>query len=79
MTVAIITDSTADLPSELAESHGIHVVPLNVMFGNEAFLDGVMIKSDEFYRRLGSSDVFPTTSQPAAGVTVVRAGGATYS
>lgn len=68
MTVAIITDSTADLPSELADSLGIHVVPLNVMFGNEAFLDGVTIKSDEFYRRLESGDVFPTTSQPAAGV-----------
>ena len=42
----------------------IHVVPCSVNFGIESYLDGVEIKAEEFYNRLTSSDVFPTTSQP---------------
>ena len=67
MVVTVVTDSTSDLPPELAESLGVHVVPLNVMFGEEEFLDGVTIKPHEFYRRLASQTVFPTTSQPSVG------------
>ena len=62
--VKVITDSTADLPGEIAERLGIGVVPLNVHFGEETFLDGVEITSDEFLRRLASSRQMPKTSQP---------------
>ena len=51
MTVKIVTDSTADLPPDLAESLGISVIPLNVHFGTDVFKDGIDIKPDEFYQR----------------------------
>lgn len=67
MSVAVVTDSTSDLPKELAERCGITVVPLYVHFGEDAFRDGVDIQADEFYARLQSEKVFPTTSAPSAG------------
>ena len=71
MPTAVITDSTSDLPADVAAVKGIRVVPLNVHFGEETFLDGVTIKSDEFFRRMKavvkSGGAFPKTSQPSAG------------
>ena len=67
MAVSIVTDSTADLPPELVSELGVTVVPLNVHFGEETLRDGVDIQPDEFYQRLTSSSIFPTTSQPAPG------------
>ena len=66
--VAILTDSTADLPPALQAQHGITVVPLNVHFGTEVLLDQVEIGTDEFMARLGRAPKMPTTSQPAVGV-----------
>lgn len=65
MTVRIVTDSTCDLPPELAAQHGITVVPLTVFFGEDAYLDGVEISADEFYERQQGSSVLPRTSQPS--------------
>jgi DegV family protein with EDD domain len=65
--VAIVTDSTADLPPQLAASRSITVVPLTLNFEGKTFLDGVDIRPDEFYRRLPSGTTHPTTSQPSAG------------
>lgn len=70
MTIAVVTDSTADLSKELAEQYGITVVPLFVHFGNEAYRDGVDITAAEFYERLQSGNVFPTTSAPSAGAFI---------
>ena len=67
MPVKIVTDSTSDLPRELAEELGITVVPLSVSFGTEAFKDGVDLSPDDFYRRLEQGDEFPKTSQPSVG------------
>ena len=67
MTVAIVTDSTADLPADLAAEKGIRVVPLNVHFGTEVFRDGIDLDADGFYERLTGGGVFPTTSQPSVG------------
>ena len=67
MPIAIVTDSTADLPADLAAQKGIHVMPLNVHFGTEVFLDGIDLDADSFYERLTGGDVFPTTSQPSVG------------
>jgi len=64
---AVVTDSTADLPSDWARQHGIRVVPLKVMFGNETFRDGVDLTSDQFFERLRAADRLPTTSAPAPG------------
>ena len=65
--VAIVTDSTADLPPQLAASRSITVVPLTLNFDGKALLDGVDIRPDDFYRRLPSVATHPTTSQPSAG------------
>ena len=67
MTVAIVTDSTADLPLELAASRSVTVVPLTVNFDGKSLLDGVDIKPDAFYRRLPGVTTHPTTSQPSPG------------
>lgn len=65
--VAIVTDSTADLPSDLAVARSISVVPLTLHFEGRTFLDGVDITPAEFYRRLPTATVHPTTSQPSPG------------
>jgi DegV family protein with EDD domain len=65
--VAIVTDSTADLPPELTRSRAITVVPLTLNFDGQSLLDGVDIRPDEFYRRLHSVTTHPTTSQPSPG------------
>ena len=65
MTIAVVTDSTSDLPPDLAATYGIRIVPLNVRFGVDEYLDGVTMQAEEFYRRLESSEELPTTSQPA--------------
>lgn len=67
MAVKIITDSTSDITSDLAQEMGITVVPLTVTFGHESFLDRVEITTDEFYRRLSRENIFPTTTQPSPG------------
>jgi DegV family protein with EDD domain len=67
VTIAIVTDSTADLPSQLVKSRGITVVPLTLNFEGRSLLDGVEIRPSEFYRRLPNATTHPTTSQPSAG------------
>jgi DegV family protein with EDD domain len=62
--VAIVTDSAADLPAEEIDRLGIHVVPIRLNFDDEEFLDKVTISPGEFYRRLTSSASKPLTSQP---------------
>jgi DegV family protein with EDD domain len=64
MPVRIVTDSTADLSPKLVREHGISVVPVYVRFGHESYRDGIDISHDEFYERLVTSPVHPTTSQP---------------
>ena len=68
MAVKIVTDSTSDITSDLAQKFGVTVVPLTVSFGHDSFLDRVEISTDEFYRRLSQENIFPTTTQPAPGV-----------
>jgi DegV family protein with EDD domain len=64
MPVKIVTDSSADLPDQLAEKLGITVVPLYVRFGEEVHRDRVTISEDEFYQRLENTPVHPSTVQP---------------
>ncbi|MBB3127478.1 DegV family protein with EDD domain [Paenibacillus rhizosphaerae] len=59
----IVTDSTADIPEDIAKQHDIHVVPLRLMFGEDTFEDGVDISAEVFYKRLVQSEQLPTTSQ----------------
>lgn len=65
--VRVVTDSTADLPAELASALQISVVPCQLLWENETYLDGVDIPPSEFYRRLASSRELPRTSAPPVG------------
>ncbi|MGA7911484.1 MAG: DegV family protein [Candidatus Dormiibacterota bacterium] len=65
--VAVVTDSTADLPNDLAATRSISVVPLTLHFEGRTYLDGVDITPAEFYRRLPNATAHPTTSQPSPG------------
>ncbi len=67
MAVKVVTDSASDIPAELAEELGISVVPCTVFFGAEAFKDGVEITKEEFFHRLTTGNVMPTTTQPSVG------------
>lgn len=64
MPVKIITDSVSDVSPAIADELGITVVPLNVVFGNEIYRDGVDLTTEEFYRKLESCQTLPTTSTP---------------
>jgi DegV family protein with EDD domain len=64
MKIQVITDSTSDIPPEVAQELGIRVVPIYLRFGDKTYRDGVDIKSDEFYSMLEASPVHPATSQP---------------
>jgi DegV family protein with EDD domain len=65
--IAIVTDSTADLPLQLTRTRAITVVPLTLNFEGRSLLDGVDIRPSEFYRKLPNATTHPTTSQPSAG------------
>src|SRR5207248_7941614 len=65
--VAIVTDSTSDLPPALAGARSITIVPLTLNFDGQALFDGVDITPSEFYRRLPNATTHPTTSQPSPG------------
>jgi DegV family protein with EDD domain len=66
--VAIVTDSTAYLPAELIERHGVHVVPLYVVFEGDRPVPEVEITDyDDFFEELRSAERLPTTSQPSVG------------
>lgn len=63
---AIVTDSTADLPTAIAADRAIAVVPLLVSFGDDSFEDGT-ISQPEFFKMMATSPALPTTSQPSVG------------
>ncbi|MBO0703257.1 MAG: DegV family protein, partial [Candidatus Dormibacteraeota bacterium] len=65
--VAIVTDSTSDLPGELAGQLGVTVVPLTLTLEGTSYRDGVDIGPDDFYRKLERSGGLATTSQPSIG------------
>ncbi|MCL2281489.1 MAG: DegV family protein [Dehalococcoidia bacterium] len=70
MAVKIVTDSTSDIPAEIAKELGITVAPLVVLFGRESFKDHVDITTEEFYHRLAKDSIHPTTTQPKPHVFV---------
>ncbi|MBL76216.1 MAG: fatty acid-binding protein DegV [Chloroflexi bacterium] len=67
MPIKIVTDSTSDIPEDLANSLGITVVPLTVFFGEEAYKDKIEIHHDEFFDRLQNGGILPRTTQPSVG------------
>jgi DegV family protein with EDD domain len=67
MTAKIVTDSCSDITQDEAKRLGIVVVPAYVHFGDKSFRDGVDINHDEFYNKLVTSPVHPSTAAPSPG------------
>lgn len=67
MTVRIVTDSTSDIPIDIAQSLGVTVIAQNVHFGEQTYKDNVTITPDEFFSMLASSSELPKTSQASPG------------
>ena len=63
--IAVVTDSTCDLPRELAKQHGIRIIPQILIMGTRTWRDGVDIDSPAFYDLLRTSPDFPASSQPS--------------
>jgi DegV family protein with EDD domain len=66
-TVRIVTDSSCDLPVEVAARAGIEVVPLTIRFGSDEFVDRSELTAAEFWARCAASDTLPETAAPAPG------------
>ena len=65
--VGVLTDSAADLPEEIVRAHGIQVVPMMLVDGDDVYRDGVDITAERFHKLLASQERLPTTSQPPPG------------
>lgn len=68
MKIAIVTDSTSDLPPELAEHHHISVVPAILILNGQQYLDGESITREEYYDQLPGLTPPPTTAAPSSGM-----------
>jgi len=67
MTIKVVTDSCSDITQEEAKKLGITVVPAYVHFGDEVYRDGVDIDSDQFYHKLVTNNVHPSTAAASPG------------
>ncbi len=64
--IAVVTDSSSDLPADIARDLGITVVPVGINFGDRAYADGQTIMVDQFYGMLQQESAHPTTTPPPA-------------
>lgn len=67
MSVAVVTDSAANLPVDVVEHHGIAVVPMILKFGDRLYRDGIDFPEGGFYRALVQEQVPASTSAPSTG------------
>jgi DegV family protein with EDD domain len=63
--VALITDSTCDIPQAWRDQYDISVVPLTIIFGENQYIDGIDLTAEQFYEMLPQTKHFPSTSQPS--------------
>jgi len=63
--IALVTDSTTYMPAELLKKYNISVAPQVLIWGDQSYKDGVDIESREFFTRLKTAKVMPSTSQVA--------------
>jgi DegV family protein with EDD domain len=61
--IALVVDSTCDLAEEIIDNYQIHVLPVNISFGDNHFLDKITIRPDQFYQMLQESPDYPKSSQ----------------
>jgi len=65
--IRVATDSACDLSADVAAEHGITVVPLSIRFGDEEFVDGRDLTTEQFWARCKASAVLPETAAPSPG------------
>ena len=65
--IALVTDTSCDLPPEFVIKHNIQMVPVQLSFGQDNYIDKITITPKEFYRILEESQHYPKTSQPTPG------------
>lgn len=65
--VYIVTDSTADLTEEEVKNLEISIVPMNISFADQNYIDGVTITKEEFREKMIASEELPKTAQPSIG------------
>ncbi len=63
--IALVTDSSCDLPQEIIDEFQIHVIPIYLSFGESLFLDKVTITPEQFYTLLGTHKEHPKTAIPS--------------
>lgn len=67
MKIGIVTDSTSDLPGDLARRFGVEVVPTILVVEGKQYADGKDLSRGDFYARLPAMQTFPTTAAPSIG------------
>ena len=67
MSIRIVTDSSCDLPQDVADRLGIVIVPLSIRFGDEEYIDRTTITADEFWKKCAASAELPQTAAPSPG------------
>lgn len=65
MNLSFIVDSASDMKKSPGMDIPLTIVPLNVQFGDDHYLDGINITEDEFYQRMAREPELPKTSQPS--------------
>ena len=65
--VAIVTDSVAQVPAEVARQLDITVIPFTVSIDGQPYLDGIDLAPKELYRRMRLENIMPTTTAPSLG------------
>lgn len=63
--IALVTDSVCDITEDILEKYQINVVPLNLFFGENQYIDKVTINPEQFYSLMDESSDLPSTSQPS--------------
>ena len=66
--VAVLTDSSCDLPADIADELGLRIIPLTIRFGDEEFVDRAELSPAEFWTRCVNSATLPETAAPAPGL-----------
>jgi DegV family protein with EDD domain len=61
----IVTDGAADLLPEWGREYGIDMIPVNILFGEKSYLQGVELDNEGFYKLVDESKRVPKTSQPS--------------
>lgn len=67
MKIGVVTDSTSDLPGDLAQRFGVEVVPTILVVEGKQYADGKDLSRGDFYARLPAMRTFPTTAAPSIG------------